>query len=165
MKIPVINKSQNPLPKYAHLFGDSGVDLMAEISKVDKKFLFNSELKYDQQGNIDSVVINPLGRALIPTEIYTAIPNGYEIQIRSRSGLALKNAVIVLNEPGTVDAIYRNSHGVILMNLGSEPFIIHQGDRIAQGVLCKVEQIEWEEVTTLDETERNLDGFGSTGIN
>lgn len=165
MKIPVINKSRNPLPKYAHLFGNSGVDLMAEISKVDKKFLFNSEIKYDQQGNINSVVINPMGRALIPTEIYTAIPDGYEIQIRSRSGLALKNAVIVLNEPGTVDSNFRNSHGVILMNLGSEPFTVSQGDRIAQSVLCKIEQIEWEEVATLDKTERNLDGFGSTGIN
>lgn len=104
MKIPVINKSQNPLPKYAHLFGNSGVDLMAEISKVDKKFLFNSEINYTQEGNINSVVINPLGRALIPTEIYTAIPEGFEIQIRSRSGLALKQGITVLNSPGTVDA-------------------------------------------------------------
>ena len=165
MKIPVINKSHNDLPKYAHLFGNSGIDLMAEISKVDKKYLFNSEIVYDQQGDIDSVVINPLGRALIPTEIYTAIPIGYEIQIRSRSGLALKQGIIVLNSPGTVDANYRNGHGVILINLGSEPFTVSQGDRIAQSVLCKVEQIEWEEVETLDETERNLDGFGSTGIN
>ena len=104
MNVPVINKSRNGLPKYAHLFGNSGVDLMAEISKVDKKYLFNSNIIYNQQGDIDSVVINPLGRALIPTEIYTAIPIGYEIQIRSRSGLALKCGVIVLNEPGTVDA-------------------------------------------------------------
>lgn len=164
MKIPVINKSTNNLPAYAHI-GDSGVDLKAHLQTINDKCLFNSEKIYNQEGNIDSIIIKPGGRALIPTEIYTAIPIGYEIQIRSRSGLALKHAVIVLNEPGTVDSNFRNGHGVILANLGTDPFEVKQGDRIAQGVLVKVEQIEWEEVESLDDTERGEDGFGSSGIN
>ena len=111
------------------------------------------------------IQILPGGRALIPTEIYTAIPMGYEVQVRPRSGLALKHGITVLNTPGTIDADYRNGWGVILMNLGQEPFMVKQGDRIAQGVLAKVEQIEWEEVEELDSTERGLGGFGHTGSN
>lgn len=163
MEILVINKSTNELPTYAHI-GDSGVDLKAHLQTIDDKFLFNSDKIYNQEGDIDSIVIKPGGRALIPTEIYTAIPIGYEVQIRSRSGLALKYAVIVLNEPGTIDSNFRNGYGVILMNLGTEPFEVKQGDRIAQAVLVKVEQIEWKEVESLDDTERGEDGFGSSGI-
>ena len=165
MKIQVVNKSSNPLPKYAHAVGDSGVDLMADMWGIQGKFLFNSEIiRNPEDDTIECISIAPGGRALIPTEIYTAIPNGYEIQIRSRSGLALKKGIIVLNSPGTIDASFRNSHGVILMNLGTEPFEVRQGDKIAQAVLVKVEQIEWETVEFLDETDRNLGGFGSTGV-
>lgn len=165
MKIQVINKSSNPLPEYAHPIGDSGMDLMADMRSIQDKFLFNTEVVRNAEDNtIECISIAPGGRALIPTEIYTAIPVGYEIQIRSRSGLALKKGVFVLNSPGTIDAIYRNGYGVIIMNLGTEPFEVRQGDRIAQAVLVKVEQIEWEPVEVLDETDRNLGGFGSTGI-
>lgn len=164
MKVQVINKSSNPLPEYAHPVGDSGVDLMADMWSIQEKFLFNSEIIRNLDNTIAYISIAPGGRALIPTEIYTAIPNGYEIQIRSRSGLALKKGVFVLNSPGTIDAGYRNSYGVILMNLGTEPFEVRQGDRIAQAVLVKVEQIEWEIVESLDETDRNLGGFGSTNV-
>lgn len=164
MQIKVINKSSNELPKYAHPVGDSGVDLRAELSTVSEKFLFNSELITDENNSEKVVVINPGGRALIPTELYTEIPIGYEVQIRPRSGLALKNGITVCNTPGTLDAIYRNSWGIILINLGTEPFVVHQGDRIAQAVLMKVETIEWNSVETLEDSDRGLGGFGSTNI-
>lgn len=164
MKIQVINKSSNPLPQYAHPTGDSGMDLMADMWSVQNKFLFNAEVIRNPDNTIDCISIAPGGRALIPTEIYTAIPEGYEIQIRSRSGLALKKGVFVLNSPGTVDSSYRSSYGVILFNAGTEPFEVRQGDKIAQAVLVKVEHVEWESVETLDETDRGLGGFGSTGV-
>lgn len=164
MQIKVINKSSNELPKYAHPVGDSGVDLRAELSTVNEKFLFNSELITNNNQSEKVVIINPGGRALIPTELYTEIPIGYEIQIRPRSGLALKNGITVCNTPGTIDATYRNNWGIILINLGTEPFIVHQGDRIAQAVLMKVETIEWEQVDVLEDSDRGLDGFGSTNI-
>lgn len=164
MQIKVINKSSNELPKYAHPVGDSGVDLRAELSTVSEKFLFNSELITDENNSEKVVVINPGGRALIPTELYTEIPIGYEVQIRPRSGLALKNGITVCNTPGTLDASYRNSWGVILINLDTEPFIVHHGDRIAQAVLMKVETIEWNSVETLEDSDRGLGGFGSTNI-
>lgn len=166
MEIKVINKSTNELPKYAHPTGDSGLDLCAELSAINEKFLFNTHIISNYStGVIEQLSIAPGGRALIPTELYTAIPEGYEIQVRSRSGLAIKSGVFVLNSPGTIDANYRNGWGVILMNLGNEPFVVRQGDRIAQAVLVKIEQVEWKEVETLDETERGLGGFGSTGSN
>lgn len=164
MQIKVINKSSNELPEYAHPVGDSGVDLRAELSTVNEKFLFNSELITNNNQSEKVVVINPGGRALIPTELYTEIPVGYEIQIRPRSGLALKNGITVCNTPGTIDATYRNNWGIILINLGTEPFVIHQGDRIAQAVLMKVETIEWEQVDVLEDSDRGLGGFGSTNI-
>lgn len=164
MQIKVINKSSNELPNYAHPVGDSGVDLRAELSTINEKFLFNSELITNNDQSEKVVIINPGGRALIPTELYTEIPIGYEIQIRPRSGLALKNGVTVCNAPGTLDASYRNNWGVILINLGTEPFIVHQGDRIAQAVLMKVETIEWEQVDVLEDSDRGLGGFGSTNI-
>ena len=144
MKIKVINKSNNPLPKYESSQA-AGLDIRADIDHP--------------------IIIHPMKRCLIPTNLYTAIPSGYEVQIRPRSGLALKKGITVLNTPGTIDADYRGNWGVILMNLGDEDFIVNPGDRIAQAILNKVEQIEWEEVESLDETERGQGGFNSTGIN
>lgn len=164
MEVRVINKSANELPKY-ETPQSAGLDLRADLWSINEKFLFDARVVRREDNTIDHITIEPGGRALIPTELYTAIPMGYEVQVRPRSGLALKHGVTVLNTPGTIDADYRNGWGVILMNQGSEPFIVKQGDRIAQAVLAKVEQIEWKEVETLDETERGLGGFGSTGSN
>lgn len=164
MKVQVINKSSNPLPQY-ETPQSAGMDLKADLWSIQEKFLFGSAIIRNMDNTIAWIVINPGGRALIPTELYTAIPAGYEVQVRPRSGLALKSGITVLNTPGTIDADYRNGWGVILMNQGTEPFIVKQGDRIAQAVLAKVEQIEWEEVEELDSTERGLGGFGHTGSN
>ena len=164
MKVQVINKSSNPLPQY-ETPQSAGMDLKADLWSIQEKFLFGSAIIRNMDNTIAWIVINPGGRALIPTELYTAIPAGYEVQVRPRSGLALKSGITVLNTPGTIDADYRNGWGVILMNQGTEPFIVKQGDRIAQAVLNKVEQIEWEEVEELDSTERGLGGFGHTGSN
>lgn len=168
MEVKVINKSKNKLPEYA-TSGSAGCDLMADFSDLDKIILnriicFNSYITWEKDNTIKSMTIRPGGRALIPTNLFTAIPEGYEVQVRSRSGLALKQGIFVLNSPGCVDSDYRNSWGVILANFGSENFEIKQGDRIAQAVLNKVEQITWKEVENLDETERGLGGFGSTGV-
>ena len=164
MKVQVINKSANELPKY-ETPQSAGMDLKADLWSIQEKFLFGAQVVHNVDNTIAGIQILPGGRALIPTEIYTAIPMGYEVQVRPRSGLALKHGITVLNAPGTIDADYRNGWGVILMNLGQEPFMVKQGDRIAQGVLAKVEQIEWEEVEELDSTERGLGGFGHTGSN
>ena len=119
----------------------------------------------DLKANIsEPITLGPLQRILIPTDLYMAIPEGYELQIRSRSGLALKNGIFCLNSPGTIDADYRGNVGVILANFSDTPFIINPGDRVAQAVLNKFEKIEWKEVTTLDETERGTGGFGHSGI-
>ena len=108
-------------------------------------------------------VIPPGGRALVPTGLHIALPEGYEAQVRPRSGLALKHGVTLLNSPGTIDSDYRGEIGVILINLGQEPFSIQPGDRIAQMVFAPVTRGVWDEVETLDETERGAGGFGSTG--
>ncbi|WP_044562555.1 dUTP diphosphatase [Azospirillum sp. B4] len=110
------------------------------------------------------VVIPPLGRALVPTGLAIALPVGFEAQVRPRSGLALKNGVTVLNAPGTVDADYRGEVGVILVNLGDQPFTIERGMRIAQMVIARHERARWNEVASLDETARGAGGFGSTGV-
>lgn len=157
MKVKIVNNSTNPLPEYAY-DGDSGMDLRAELSLVNEKFLFNTVYENN------TITIYPGGRALIPTGIKTSFPKGYEVQIRSRSGLALKNGIFVLNSPGTIDSNFRNFYGVILFNANDEPFIVHQGDKIAQMVLTKVETITWDEVESLEETDRNLGGFGSSGV-
>jgi len=141
MKVKVINKSKHPLPKYQTGLS-AAVDLTANIDQ--------------------SVTLQPMERALIPTGIYIALPPGYEAQIRPRSGLALKYGISMVNAPGTIDADYRGEIGVILINLGQEPFTVNDGDRIAQMVIAKHEVVEWEEVETLDETGRK-GGFGSTG--
>ena len=111
------------------------------------------------------VIINPGGRALIPTGLHIALPIGYEAQIRPRSGLALKNGITVLNTPGTIDSDYRGDVGVILINHGLEPFHVMQGDRIAQMVINKIEQVDFVQVDELNETNRGTGGFGSTGSN
>lgn len=164
MKVQVINKSGNELPKY-ETPQSAGMDLRADLWSINEKFLFDARVIRREDSTIDHITIEPGGRALIPIELYTAIPMGYEVQVRPRSGLALKYGVTVLNTPGTIDADYRNGWGVILINHGTEPFEVCQGDRIAQAVLAKVEQIEWQEVSELDSTDRGLGGFGSTGSN
>lgn len=143
MKVCVVNKSNHKLPEYSTPMS-AGVDLKANIS--------------------EPITLGPLQRILIPTDLYMAIPEGYELQIRSRSGLALKSGIFCLNSPGTIDADYRGNVGVILANFSDTPFIINPGDRVAQAVLNKFEKIEWDEVTTLNETERGTGGFGHSGI-
>lgn len=159
INVPVINKSSNELPKYAHK-GDAGFDLRANIEEIENdNYLFNA-IKF----NDTTIILNPGGRVLIPTGLYMAIPEGYELQIRPRSGLALRHGITVLNTPGTIDAVYRGNIGVILKNDGTELFIIEQGDRIAQGVLNKVEEANLIEAVSLDETDRSDSGYGKSGV-
>ena len=159
INVPVINKSSNELPKYAHK-GDAGFDLRANVEEIkNDNYLFNA-IKF----NATTIILNPGGRVLIPTGLYMAIPEGYELQIRPRSGLALKYGITVVNTPGTIDAVYRGTIGVILKNDGIEPFIIEQGDRIAQGVLNKVEEANLIETDSLDETDRSDSGYGKSGV-
>ena len=159
INVPVINKSSNELPKYAHK-GDAGFDLRANVEEIkNDNYLFNA-IRF----NATTIILNPGGRVLIPTGLYMAIPEGYELQIRPRSGLALNHGITVVNTPGTIDAIYRGNIGVILKNDGVEPFIIEQGDRIAQGVLNKVEEANLIEVDSLDETDRSDSGYGKSGV-
>lgn len=142
VKIKVVNKGSQPLPKYETI-NSAGMDLRANIE--------------------DGIVIRPLDRALIPTGLYIALPEGYEAQIRPRSGLALKKGITCLNTPGTIDADYRGEICVILANISNEDFVVNPGDRIAQMVINKVEHAEFELVEELDETERGEGGFGHTG--
>lgn len=159
INVPVINKSSNELPKYAHK-GDAGFDLRANVEEIkNDNYLFNA-IRF----NATTIILNPGGRVLIPTGLYMAIPEGYELQIRPRSGLALKHGITVVNTPGTIDAVYRGNIGVILKNDGTESFIIEQGDRIAQGVLNKVEEANLIEVDSLDETDRSDSGYGKSGV-
>ena len=159
--IYLCNLSNNPDPEYVTPAA-SGMDVKAYINEINKKFLFNSELIGD------AVIIHPGGRALIPTGLHTALPLGLEIQVRSRSGLALKHGIFVLNEPGTIDGDYRGDIGVILANFGTEDFRIENGDRIAQlvvGGYAKV--LRFEKVKTTEElptSERMAGGFGHTGM-
>lgn len=142
MKIQIVNKSQFPVPEYATP-ASAGVDLRANVS--------------------EPITLGSLERILVPTGLFLAIPEGYEAQVRPRSGLAAKRGITVLNAPGTVDADYRGEVKVILVNLSKEDFIIEPGERIAQLVIAKHEKAEWNEVDKLDETERGEGGFGSTG--
>ena len=159
INVPVINKSSNELPKYAHK-GDAGFDLRANVEEIkNDNYLFNA-IRF----NATTIILNPGGRVLIPTGLYMAIPEGYELQIRPRSGLALNHGITVVNTPGTIDATYRGNIGVILKNDGTEPFIIEQGDRIAQGVLNKVEEANLIETDSLDETDRSDSGYGKSGV-
>lgn len=159
INIPVINKSSNKLPEYAHE-GDAGFDFRANVEEIKNgDYLFNAT-----KPNATTIIINPKGRALIPTGLYMEIPKGYELQVRPRSGLALKYGITVLNTPGTIDAVYRGNIGVILKNDGTEPFMIEQGDRIAQGILNKVEKANFIKADSLDETDRSDNGYGKSGI-
>lgn len=143
MEVKIINKSKHQLPQYATPLS-AGMDLRANID--------------------EPITIGSLERTMVPTGIYIALPEGYEAQIRPRSGLAAKKGVTVLNTPGTIDADYRGEIKVILVNLSSEPFVIEDGERICQMVVAKHERVDWTEVDTLDETERGAGGFGHTGV-
>jgi dUTP pyrophosphatase len=142
INIKIVNTSANPLPQYATK-GSSGMDIKASLDMA--------------------VTLQPLERTLIPTGLFVEIPNGYEIQIRPRSGLAIKQGVTCLNTPGTIDSDYRGEIKIILINLSSEEQVINQGDRIAQMIIQKTEIAEFEQVEFLNETERATGGFGHTG--
>lgn len=163
MIVNVVRETLNELPKY-ETPDSAGMDLRADLWSIKEKFLFNTRIVRDEHSVIQYIEIAPGGRALIPTGLKMALPKGYEAQIRPRSGLALKYGVTVLNTPGTIDADYRDGVGVILINHGTEPFVVKQGDRIAQMVIAKIEQITWNLVESLEKTERD-GGFGSTGSN
>ena len=142
IRVSVINRSHNPLPAYATA-GSAGMDLRAELP--------------------EPVELKPLERRLVPTGLFLELPAGYEAQVRPRSGLAINHGITCLNTPGTIDSDYRGEVKVILVNLGSEPHIIAQGDRIAQLVICQVEQAVLEPVNELNGTDRGAGGFGHTG--
>ena len=142
MKVKIVNKSAYPVPSYATPMS-AGVDLRADIK--------------------EPVVLGSLERAMIPTGLFIALPQGFEAQIRSRSGLAAKYGITVTNSPGTVNADYRGEIKVLLVNVSKDAFTINPGERIAQMVVARHEQVEWEEVETLDQTQRGTGGFGSTG--
>jgi len=157
MKIEVINKSQHQLPVYA-TDGSAGLDLRASFTQLDSEFKGDNFEVFD-----DCIILHPGGRILIPTDIYVAIPEGYELQIRPRSGLAIKNGISMVNCVGTIDSDYRGNIGIILINHDLHtPFKIVNGDRIAQAILSKYEKIEWKEVNELTQTKRSEGGFGHT---
>lgn len=143
VKVKIINTSGYELPAYATQ-ASAGMDVRASVT--------------------EAVTLPPLGRALIPTGLRIALPEGYECQIRPRSGLALRNGITILNSPGTIDADYRGEIGIIIINLGSEPFTVNPGERIAQMVIAPVTQAVWEPCTRLDDTDRGDGGFGHTGV-
>lgn len=142
MKIRIINKSKHPLPQYATPLS-AGLDLRADIDSP--------------------ITLRPRQRCLVPTGLYMALPPGYEAQVRPRSGLALKYGITVLNSPGTIDADYRGEICVVLANMSDEPFTIEDGERVAQMVIARHEQAEWEETDSLDDTLRGEGGFGHSG--
>ena len=142
VKVKIVNKGHQQLPAYA-TSQSAGMDLRANIE--------------------EPIELQPLERRLIPTGLFMALPDGYEAQVRPRSGLALKHGITVLNTPGTIDADYRGEVGVILVNLSNTPFTIEPGERIAQMVIAKYEQVALEEVEVLDETERGAGGYGHSG--
>ena len=142
MKVKIVNKSQNSIPHYGTA-QSAGMDLRADL--------------------VEPLVLKPLERKLIPTGLFIQLPDGYEAQIRPRSGLAINKGVTVLNSPGTIDADYRGEIKIILINFSQEDFIIGNGERIAQMIISSYKQVEWEEVTQLDESERGEGGFGHTG--
>lgn len=143
IQVKVINKGKQPLPAYA-TEQSAGMDLRADIEQL--------------------VTLKPLERRLIPTGLHIALPQGYEAQVRPRSGLALKHGITVLNTPGTIDADYRGEIGVVLVNLSNEDFVVNPGERVAQMVIAKYEQAVLQTVDTLDETERGEGGYGHTGV-
>ncbi|MBO4768445.1 MAG: dUTP diphosphatase [Bacteroidales bacterium] len=142
MQVKIVNKSAFPVPQYATALS-AGMDLKANIE--------------------EALTLGPLERAMVPTGLFIELPEGYEAQIRPRSGLASKHGLSVLNSPGTIDADYRGEIKVILVNLSNEPFVVNPGERIAQMVVARHEKVEWEEVAELGDTQRGAGGFGSTG--
>ena len=167
MEVKVVNKSTNPLPKY-ETPQSAGLDVRADFSRVTPqnpiKIFGEGEIIFKGDSHQKTMLrLEPGSRALIPTGLFTAIPEGYEIQVRPRSGLALKKGVELSNSPGTIDADYRSEIGVILKNGGLDTIWIEDGERICQFVLNKVERIDWNIVESLDKTERN-GGFGSTNL-
>lgn len=142
VEIPIINSSKNALPYYA-TEQSAGMDIMADIA--------------------EPVIVQSLERILVPTGLYIALPDGYEAQIRPRSGLAIKHGITLLNAPGTVDADYRGEIKIILVNISNEPYTLHPGERIAQMVIAKYEKIVWKTTDVLPETTRGTGGFGHTG--
>ena len=142
MQVKIVNKSAFPLPQYATALS-AGMDLKANLS--------------------EPVILAPLERAMIPTGLFIELPEGFEAQVRPRSGLAAKHGISVLNAPGTIDADYRGEVKVILVNISNEPFTINPGERIAQMVVARHEKVEWQETDQLGETARGEGGFGSTG--
>ena len=143
VKIQVVNRGHQQLPAYATA-QSAGMDLRANLA--------------------EPIVLHPLERRLIPTGLHIALPEGYEAQVRPRSGLALKHGLTVLNSPGTIDADYRGEIGVVLVNLSQDDFVVNDGERIAQMVIARHEQAEFVEVDVLDETERGDGGYGHTGV-
>lgn len=143
VKIQVVNTGRQPLPAYATV-QSAGLDLRADIS--------------------EPIVLAPMERRLVPTGLHIALPEGYEAQVRPRSGLALKHGITVLNSPGTIDADYRGEVMVLLVNLSAEDFTIREGERIAQMVVARYEQVEMVAVEALDATERGTGGYGHTGV-
>lgn len=143
MKVRIVNRSRHALPAYQTPLS-AGMDVRADLDH--------------------SVTLAPLQRAMIPTGLYVELPAGCEMQVRPRSGLAAKHGITVLNSPGTIDADYRGEIRVILVNLSGEPFTVEAGERIAQLVVARHEQVEWEPVEELGTTERGAGGFGSTGL-
>lgn len=143
MQIKIINKSNHELPHYETRLS-AGMDLKANLS--------------------ESITLKPLERTIIKTGLFIALPEGYEAQVRPRSGLAIKKGITVLNAPGTIDADYRGEIGIILINLSNEDFVINDGERVAQMVIAKYSQAKWQEVDILEETSRGEGGFGSTGV-
>ena len=142
LKVKIVNKSNYDLPKYATEYS-AGMDLKANIE--------------------NEIVLGSLERVVVPTGLFIELPQGYEAQIRPRSGLAAKFGISIPNSPGTIDADYRGEIGVILVNLSKEPFVIKPGERVAQMVVAKHETVEWESVEVLEESKRGTGGFGSTG--
>ncbi len=142
MKVKIVNKSDHVLPEYSTP-NSAGMDLRANLD--------------------DPVCLKPMERRLIPTGLYMELPEGFEAQIRPRSGLALKKGITVLNTPGTIDADYRGEIGIILINLSAEDFVVNSGERICQMVINKVETIHWNQVDSLEESIRGAGGFGHTG--
>ena len=142
MDVKIINKSHHQLPAYETI-QSAGMDLRANLE--------------------EPITLQPMQRCLVPTGLFMALPAGYEAQVRPRSGLAIKKGITVLNSPGTIDADYRGEVCVILINLSQEPFVINDGERIAQMVIAKYEQVTWKQVEVLDKTERGAGGFGHTG--
>lgn len=143
IEVKVVNRGHQPLPQYATA-QSAGMDLRANID--------------------ESIVLRPLERRLIPTGLFIALPEGYEAQVRPRSGLALIHGLTVLNAPGTIDADYRGEIGVVLVNLSDKDFVVNDGERIAQLVIARYEQAELQLVDVLDETERGAGGYGHTGV-